>query len=178
MGILFECVSFPRCGSSLLYSLLSQRMELRITSPYAITQHDNPNVVKDHDFDLTKPILEGVRYVVLIRDFEECCLSYYRFKRLGFQHEETGRPYPIVDIQSYEYQAFRKETLEYYDAFRTKWIFGNKHKGTLLLNFADLLHDPEHETARVLQFAHRATRISEIFHQIISSPLHRIHDSL
>lgn len=128
-------------------------MELRITSPYAITQHDNANVVKDHDFELTKPIVEGVRYVVLIREFEACCLSYYRFKRLGYQHEETGLPYPFVDIDSDDYQAFRQETLEYYRGFSDKWIFGNDHKATLLLNFADLVRDPKKATERVLQFA-------------------------
>jgi len=128
-------------------------MELRITSPYAITKHDNPNIVKDHDFDLDKPILPGVRYVVLIREFEACCLSYYRFKKLGFQREETGLPYPFVDVASEDYQAFRKETLEYYEGFLRKWIFGNSHKETLFLNFADLRRDPEREINRVLIFA-------------------------
>lgn len=157
MAILFECVSFPRAGSSLLWKLLNEHFETRITSPYEATKDENPNLVKDHDFDLDKPIDEGVRYVVLIRDFEECCLSYYRFKILGFQHEESGLPYPYVDIDSEDYQLFRSDARKYYDGFVRKWIVNTDYEKILVVNYNQLLNRPTKNTERVLEFCQHSS---------------------
>ncbi len=128
-------------------------MELRITSPYAITKHDNPNIVKDHDFDLAKPILPGVRYVVLTRDFDQCCLSYYRFKKLAFQREESELPYPFVDVASEDYQAFREEAQRYYDGFLQKWVLTCHEAMILPITYRGLLFCPQRTIDCVLRFA-------------------------
>ena len=154
-----ECISFPRSGSKWLSTMLKryfgERMkycEMYIDPRHTIDIDEETNYQKNHDFKLDTPTRDDRKYIVQVREFEACCISYYRLLHLHFA-TGTDKPgaKPFVDTDTSDYQQFRRDTKALYDLFLAKWVFAAVPNSHLVI-YDRLLAATEEEVANVIQF--------------------------
>lgn len=152
-------VSFPRTGCAWLRSRLSRYFDWRFhycemyASPeLMINVCLETNYQKCHDFGLSEPIRDDIKYVIQIRNFEDACISYYRLDKLHFGTNEKTPiqdQKPYVDTESDDYINFKIQTKRYYDKFVDKWINGYI-PNSIVIHYENMIIDPKKEISSVI----------------------------
>lgn len=160
-----KSISFPRSGHNWLTSILnvyfSNRFnycEMYLNPELMIDVCENTNYQKCHDFKLNEPIINNIKYVIQIRNFEDVCLSYYRTQKLNVKtiwDSKSGIQLkveqPHVDINSAEYIIYKNSIRDYYDQFINKWILSDV-PNSIVINYENLLINPIKEVTSVISF--------------------------
>lgn len=156
-----KSVCFPRSGHHWLHVKLQSYFESRFN--YCEKYH-NPekmidvcpitNYEKTHDFESKEHIHPDIKHIIQIRNFEDACISYYRFEKLKFgTHVEPPiqSKKPFVDVQSDDYIQFAYDKKIYYDGFVKKWI-ENTIPNSLVIRYEDMLKDTVKEMSSAIKF--------------------------
>lgn len=153
-------VSYPRSGHSMTVRIVRRYFgsEFRFCEFYNDYHGDccksfpctNPAVsfTKNHDFDLTDPAnpgipkLDGVPYLVMVRNFLETTVSGYNlFLRRNPDTPET-------------WQRYVRLKLQHYRRFVHKWVLSDDSIEKVVVRYEDLTADPASVLKKVLTFFH------------------------
>lgn len=109
-----KIVSFPRSGHHLLIRGLQAVFESELVySEFYKSEHNMENcpfvnVQKSHDFDLDEEIDPELKYVVLVRNYNDAIKSWYK-------------QIITYDRATISERNFKEGKIEYFNAFITKW---------------------------------------------------------
>jgi len=113
------------------------------------------NLQKSHDFQLSEPIRDDIKYIVQTRTFEDAFISYYRLERLKYatqtEEKDPAENKPHVDVLSNDYIAFRSEAKAYYEKFLSKWV-DRSLPNALIIEYEKLLMNPLGHFQSVISF--------------------------
>ncbi len=157
------CVSYPRSGHHLTVRVLSHyfRQDFRYCQFYNKQEGEccrsfpctdaSVSFTKNHDMDLNFPTnpgvpkVEGVPYLVLIRNFLEAVVSDYNlFLR---EHQEDTLE---------AWRGFSQRKLRFYRRFLRKWVLAEDAIEKLVVPYEQLTGEPLTWFARMIDFFHPA----------------------
>ncbi len=136
-------VTFPRSGHHWLIRLLRHALgDSMIYAEYhqdggTLENNASFNLQKDHDFDLSTPIVPEFHHLVQIRAFDPAMASWRKLLE-----EEKRMPWGL--------SHFKSIRRPYYDGFRKKWIEGDV-PNRLIVEYEALCQHPVATLTSVLQ---------------------------
>ena len=152
------CVSYPRSGHHLAVRIFRQyfRSRFRYCQYYVDLNGDccgefpcsneQVTMTKNHDMGLGKhpeegiPKVDGVPYLILVRNFLEAVVSDYNLFLRGNEDSESA------------WVAFARQKSVYYQRFVQKWIADTDSIEKLVVRYEDLTSEPIEAFQRCIQF--------------------------
>lgn len=163
-----EAITFPRCGHTWLSRILKYYFknslnycEKYFDSDNIIDLNQNTNLQKNHDFDLLTEIKNDRKYLIQIRNRDECLNS--AFKLDFFKHDKnfnnintdindgTFTTREFIDTYGISYCDWVISKREYYSSFVKKWIESSV-PNSKVINYEKLKSDTLSECASVIKF--------------------------
>jgi hypothetical protein len=145
------CATFPRSGHLALRDTLLAYFGERFhyceshKTPVEFTLENNPktNYEKNHDFNLTVPVVKWRKHLVQIRDPRAALSSWWRFK---------GNTFPLKNTEERRrWREHMTEGMEYYHRFFNKWII-QPVPNRLVVPYDLLVSRPLYTCRRVIKF--------------------------
>jgi len=130
-----ECITFPRCGHTWLSRILKYyfKKDLNYCEMYnnpelMIDVNENTNLQKNHDFNLNTQIKADRKYLVQIRNREDCLNSFFNLEVLSidknYTNENNTVKSPYKNFSDYgKYINWIEEKKYFYNNFLNKWVF-------------------------------------------------------
>lgn len=136
------CVSFPRSGHHLLVRGMLQYVDKLVysenyTAAHNIVNCEFVNLQKEHDLELSLPVHDDLKYIVLIREKENAIKAWYKTH--------------LVKNSHVDFETFYKEKSPYYDGFVDKWIIKSA-PNTLLIRYEELINNLQESVMRAAEF--------------------------
>lgn len=158
-----ECMTFPRCGHTWLSRILKYyyKTKLNYCEMYKnpelmIDVNENTNLQKNHDFNLSTSIKDDRKYLIQIRNKDDCLNSYYKLVILG--EDKNYEQINLLDknnkLDIYKYKKYIDwidETQYYYYKFLNKWVF-NYIPNSKIVIYEHLKHNTFDEVYSILKF--------------------------
>lgn len=170
------CVSYPRSGHHLIVRLLKGYFQTRFRycqfygSPegccgkFPCTNRE-VTFTKNHDMDLGRstalglPKVDGVPYLILVRNFLDAVVSDYNLHLRNVGEDSLA-----------EWQKFAKSKMNYYRRFVQKWVTSDDGIERLVVRYEDLTNGPENVLARIVSFFDPNTPVQvELIHQLVAA---------
>ena len=158
-----ECITFPRCGHTWLSRILKYyfKKDLNYCEMYSnpelmIDVNENTNLQKNHDFNLNTQIKADRKYLVQIRNREDCLNSYYKLEMLYYDSNYEKNKFLLKN--NYEktddelnYKNWIDKKKIFYDSFINKWVF-NYIPNSKLVIYEHLKHNTFNEVYSIIKF--------------------------
>lgn len=158
-----ECMTFPRCGHTWLSRILKYyyKTKLNYCEMYKnpelmIDVNENTNLQKNHDFNLSTSIKDDRKYLIQIRNKDDCLNSLYKLDIL-----DTDKNYECINLKTKidelnifehkKYQDWIDEKQYYYHKFLNKWVF-NYIPNLKIVIYEHLKHNTFDEVYSILKF--------------------------
>ena len=167
-----ECMTFPRCGHTWLTRILKYYFddhlnycEMYNNPELMIDVNENTNFQKNHDINLETKIKNDRKYLIQIRNREDCLDSYFKLEMMNFDSN-----YDVNTNLNYEknkfinkfngqkkisdpslYLNWIEEKKLFYNFFINKWVF-NYIPNSRLVIYENLKHNTFDEVFSILKF--------------------------
>lgn len=156
-----EAVTFPRSGHTWLSRILKYYFnnalnycEMYENQDLMIDVNQNTNLQKNHDFDLSTEIKSDRKYLIQIRNRDNCLNSYYKLKKHNIDKNYVNSstiPSDFIDEFGYDYIEWIYNKRIYYNNFLNKWVFNNIPNSKLVI-YEKLKNDTFNECKSILEF--------------------------
>jgi hypothetical protein len=141
-----ENICYPRSGHHLLVNILVRYFDdkLKYCEYYSDEEHrldvcPETNYQKNHDFRLTTPILQNLKYVVQIREPFEAITSHYELE------VNLGK----IDPLKFDKKEYLTRKFKYFSEFCQKWVIDDV-PNRLIITYRELTDTPFVTAGRVI----------------------------